>query len=87
MLKTAEAIISSRRRDLSELHITAIGRKAIEHMRRRHRAELREAIEIGTGWIEYDWAAAIARRLADRYADGEVDEVVTEVAEDQAAAP
>jgi F-type H+-transporting ATPase subunit gamma len=75
-LKAAEAVIRQRTPDVTDLLITTIGRKAGDHMKRRHRARLREDIEIGSGWVEYDWAAAIARKLADRYENGEVDEVV-----------
>lgn len=74
--KRADAWIAERRHGLDALHITAIGRKAAEHFRRRRPGELREAIEVGTSWIEYEWAAAIGRSLAARYASGEVDQVV-----------
>jgi len=75
-LKAAEAVITARSREVDELVITSIGRKANEHMKRRQPDSLREAIEIGAGWVEYEWAAAIGRELADRYESGEVDEVV-----------
>ncbi len=76
VLKSAEAVITARSGEIDELFVSAIGRKAIEHMKRRHGEQLRETFETGSGWIEYEWAAAIARGLTDRYAKGEVDEVV-----------
>ena len=75
-IKAGEAVIAERSSGVSELSITTIGRKATDHFKRRHASAMREAIEIGAGWIEYDWAAAIARRLAELYTEGEVDEVV-----------
>jgi F-type H+-transporting ATPase subunit gamma len=74
--KRADALVAEREAAIDELFITAIGRKSAEHAKRRRPLQLRQAIEIGSGWIEYDWTAAIARRLSERYADGEVDEVV-----------
>lgn len=75
-IKAAEALIAERAGDVEEVVITTVGRKAGEHMKRRHPSRVREAIEIGSGWVEYAWASGIARGLADRYARGEVDEVV-----------
>ena len=74
--RAADRIIAERAHGIDELFITTIGRKAAEHYRRRRPSQLREAIEIGSGWVEYEWAAAIGRKLADRYASGEVDQVV-----------
>ncbi|MCA9510873.1 MAG: ATP synthase F1 subunit gamma [Myxococcota bacterium] len=74
--KRADAWIAERRHGIDALSITAIGRKGADHVRRRHASALREAIEVGTGWVEYEWAAAIGRKLAARYASGEVDQVV-----------
>ena len=76
VLKTADALIADRGAGIDDLFVTAIGRKAGEHMKRRHAGRVREVIETGSGWVEYEWAAAIARRLADRYASGEADEIV-----------
>lgn len=75
-LKAANRIIAERAHGIDELSITTIGRKAAEHYRRRRPNQLRETIEIGSGWVEYEWAAAIGRKLADRYASGEVDQVI-----------
>lgn len=75
-LKAANRIIAERAHGIDELSITTIGRKAAEHYRRRRPKQLRETIEIGSGWVEYEWAAAIGRKLADRYASGEVDQVI-----------
>ena len=76
VLRAAEAVIGERAASVDEFFVTSIGRKASEHMARRHPAHVREAIEIGSGWVEYAWAASIGRRLAERYTEGEADEVV-----------
>ena len=73
-LKAADAVIAERKGS-AKLAVTAIGRKAIDHAKRRYPDDLVETYEIGSGWIEYDFAGEIARRLAHRYAEGEVDEV------------
>lgn len=74
--KAADQFIAERGHGIDELFITTIGKKAAEHYRRRRPGQLREVIETGGGWIEYEWAAAIGRTLSERYASGEVDQVV-----------
>jgi len=76
VIKRAEALIQEREAGVDEVSITTIGRKAGDHAKRRRPSQHREGTETGSGWIEYDWAAAIAGQLADRYASGDVDEVV-----------
>lgn len=76
VIKRAEALIQEREAGVDEVSITTIGRKAGDHAKRRRPSQHREAIETGSGWIEYDWAAAIAGELAERYASGDADEVV-----------
>ena len=75
-IKRGDALIAERKHGIDRLFVTAIGRKGAEHFRRHRPGDVREEIEVGTGWIEYDWAADIGRRLADRYVAGEVDQVM-----------
>lgn len=74
-IKAAEAVIAQRGDDAS-VSITTIGRKANEHFGRRYPDKVSQRYEIGVGWIEYAWCAEIAQRLASRYIDEDVDEVV-----------
>jgi F-type H+-transporting ATPase subunit gamma len=55
--------------------VTTVGLKATEHYARHQTGEPGESYEI-PGWVDYDLAAQIARRLCHRYQEGEVDEVV-----------
>ena len=55
--------------------VTTVGRKATDHFRRHHDGELGESYET-PGWVDYEQAARIAKRLCQRYEGGEVDEVV-----------
>jgi F-type H+-transporting ATPase subunit gamma len=57
------------------LTITTAGKKARDYMRRRYADRLGGEYP-QDGWVEYGQAAAIAARVSQRYADGEVDEVV-----------
>ena len=54
--------------------VTTVGRKATDHFRRHHTGELGESYET-PGWVDYEQAARIAKRLCQRYEEGEVDEV------------
>ena len=74
-IKEAESVIAGRRGSVGRLAITTIGRKANEYFKKHYPNEVTQSYEIGAGWIEYAWAAEIARRLASRYEAGEIDEV------------
>ena len=74
VLKHAQALVNARRGELDSITFTAVGRKANEYLRRR-RCEIRQTWS-GLGSIRYGDATAIAVPLAERYAAGEVDEVV-----------
>ncbi len=54
--------------------VTTVGRKATEHFRRHHTGAFGERYET-PGWVDYDQATHIARRLCQRYEAGDVDEV------------
>jgi F-type H+-transporting ATPase subunit gamma len=73
VLKHVEALAAQRTPPTSVAYVAA-GRKAAEYLRRRRR-ELRETWS-GLGSVAYTHAAQIAAPLAQRYAAGEVDEVV-----------
>jgi F-type H+-transporting ATPase subunit gamma len=76
VLKEAERVVVERERKVSGgVSITALGNKARDYFRRRRPASIRKAASVGSR-IEYAQAVEIARELAHRYAEGEVDEVV-----------
>jgi F-type H+-transporting ATPase subunit gamma len=79
VIKHADALIASRTDDVEQIVVTAVGRKANEHARRRG-YKLRTT-HSGLGTIAYGDAIEIATALAHRYAEGEVDEVVLVYAE------
>jgi F-type H+-transporting ATPase subunit gamma len=73
VLKFAQGVVASKRG--TTLTVTTAGRKANEYFRRRVPQSMGHDYP-QQGWVEYAQAAAIARRLAERYAAGEVDEVI-----------
>jgi F-type H+-transporting ATPase subunit gamma len=73
VLKQAERAIAARRG--VEISITTAGRKATDYFKRRYASRLAKSYGLD-GWATYGKAAEIAGRLAQRYRDGEVDEVV-----------
>jgi len=73
VLKHAQAVIAAR--SGLQLTLTTAGRKANEFLRRRFPAAMGPE-HPQQGWVQYAQAAQIAARLAQRYAAGEVDEVV-----------
>jgi F-type H+-transporting ATPase subunit gamma len=74
VMKHVEALAAQRAPHVASIAYSVAGRKAAEHLRRRRR-ELRD-VWAGLGGIVYAHAAEIAAPLAQRYAAGEVDEVV-----------
>jgi len=75
VLKDAEAVLRTRDRARQTISLTLLGNKARDFFRRRRREQIRHAAPVGNR-IEYAAAADIARELGQRYAAGEVDEVV-----------
>jgi len=67
--------VTGREEGLDELTLTTAGRKANEFFRRRHPASLGNDYP-QHGWVSYGQAVDIARYVSNRYAAGEVDEVV-----------
>jgi F-type H+-transporting ATPase subunit gamma len=74
-LKYADALLRSREAKIESLSLVPIGRKARDHFRRRRPKQIVESYETG-GWVSFERAAEIARSLAARFQNGEVDEVV-----------
>ena len=64
-----------REREVDEIHLTLLGRKAADYYRRRRGGQIAHEERVGTS-VEYAAAAGIAQRLASRFVAGEVDEVV-----------
>jgi F-type H+-transporting ATPase subunit gamma len=75
VLKSAEALIAQREADGVTASITVIGRKANDFFKRRRADQIAEVVT-GIARVEYGHAAKVAGRLAERFASGEVDEVV-----------
>ena len=75
VLKRAEALLDERESGLDEVSLTTVGRKATEYFKRRRARQISDSHELPS-WVTYEQAAGIARDLARRYTDGEVDEVV-----------
>ncbi len=75
VMKCADAFLERNRSRFERVSLSPIGRMASEHYRRRSPQQVAFATNIG-GWVSYAGAAEIARRLADRYQQREVDQVV-----------
>jgi F-type H+-transporting ATPase subunit gamma len=73
VLKFAQQLIAARAGQ--SVTISTAGRKANEFFRRRFPNAM-GADYPQQGWVRYEQAAAIGKRLAERYASGQVDEVV-----------
>jgi len=74
VIKHAEALAARRRGEVDAISYTPVGRKGAEYLRRRRRT-LSE-VHTGLGTVGYGHAARIAHGLSQRYAAGELDEVV-----------
>ena len=73
VLKFAQQVIAARAGH--SVTISTAGRKANEFFRKRFPNAM-GADYPQQGWVRYEQAAAIGKRLAERYASGQVDEVV-----------
>jgi F-type H+-transporting ATPase subunit gamma len=74
-LKHAENLARTREKGGAGLTITCAGRKARDFFRRRRPGQL-GALQEHPTWVHYGEAVDLARRVSQRYAEGEVDEVV-----------
>jgi F-type H+-transporting ATPase subunit gamma len=75
VLKQVEPLIEKRKAADVGVTVTTAGRKAKDYFK-RHRSKELGANYPQQGWVEYEQAAQIARRVSERYEAGEVDEVV-----------
>ena len=75
VLKKAAALIAEREKSGVQIEVTTVGRKATEYFR-RHRASQLVETEGLDGWVSYDDAARIGRRIIHRFNAEEVDEVL-----------
>ena len=74
-IRHAQRVVDARDAALAELTLTTVGRKGLEYFRRRRASQMGEHYSIES-WVEYRHAAEIASRLAQRYSEGDVDEVL-----------
>jgi len=75
VLKRAERVLADREPGLERLGLFTVGRKATQYFKRRRPDQITASQETGA-WISYEQAAGIARDLAHRFVESEVDEVV-----------
>jgi len=73
--KQAQAELVDREQGLDRVSLTLVGNKARDFFRRRRPSQVRHAEPIGSR-VVYAQAAALARELSRRYAEGEVDQVL-----------
>ena len=75
VMKHAAALIAARKAEGVNVRITTAGKKARDYFKRHRPDDLGDDFP-QAGWVEYGQATEIARSLARRYEDAEVDEVV-----------
>lgn len=73
VLKETDALIGEQ--DGVEVALTLIGRKAVDHFKRRRPDAIGKTVT-GIARVEYGHAVDVAKHLATRYEAGEVDQVV-----------
>jgi F-type H+-transporting ATPase subunit gamma len=73
ILKRADALLAERQGDFEKVSLVLVGRKAVDHYRRRRPREIVDTYESGS--VSYAKAAEIARGLTTRFVDGDLDEV------------
>jgi F-type H+-transporting ATPase subunit gamma len=73
ILKAATARIEAQEAEGREVLITTAGKKAHDFFRRRRPKQLGEAYP-QAGWVQYAQASEIARRVSQRFIDGEIEE-------------
>jgi len=73
--KKTEALLAEREGEFSRVGLTLLGKKAADYFvrRRAHQITSRSPID---GDVSYEQAADVARELARRYTEGDLDEVV-----------
>ncbi len=74
VLKRAEAWLAENGQEADAVQLTLVGRKAVEHFRRRRPAAITRSF-VGIGRVEYAHAVELARHVSERFLSGAVDEV------------
>ncbi len=75
VMKKAEAILKERESTFESVGLTLLGKKANDYYSRRRADQITFHSPIG-GDVSYEQAANVARELARRYVEGELDEVI-----------
>ncbi|MBW2426374.1 MAG: ATP synthase F1 subunit gamma [Deltaproteobacteria bacterium] len=75
VLKEVETLLAERESQYEKVGFTLLGKKAGDYFRRRRGDQITLDSPIG-GDVTYDQAADVARDLARRYVEGELDEVM-----------
>ncbi len=75
VLKYAEEVIATRGSEYEEVSIVTVGRKSVEFFESRRPSQVRKRVQ-GITVVAYSDAEDLANDIGNRYADGEVDEVI-----------
>ncbi len=75
VLKRVEAVLKDREDEFEKVGLTLLGKKANDYYSRRRADQITFHSPVG-GDVSYDQAAAVAREVARRYVEGELDEVI-----------
>jgi len=73
--KRAERFLAEREAGLDKVSLNLVGRKSIDYFRRRRASQIVRSRAIGAN-VTYSEASQLAQEVSERYASGEVDEVV-----------
>ena len=75
VIKAANALMEARAAEFEHTRLTLVGKKAVDHYRRRRAGDIVASQEVGSD-VNYPEAQAIAQGLMDRFAQGDSDEVI-----------
>jgi F-type H+-transporting ATPase subunit gamma len=75
VIKQAEAVLADREGTFENVGLTLLGKKAHDYFARRRAQQITFHSPIN-GDVSYEQAADVAREVARRYADGQLDEVI-----------
>lgn len=73
--KEAEAVLAKREHEFERVGLTLLGKKVGEYFARRRPGQINHSAPID-GDVDYQQAADVARELARRYEEGDLDEVI-----------
>ncbi len=74
VLKRADAEARRREAEGAAVHLTLVGRKAVDFFRRRRPDAMGKQV-VGIGRVDYSYASEVAQHVSERFESGEVDEV------------